>query len=59
MTPISRTEEMLLLMVCRLGDNAYGMQIRIEVKNLTGGSKTLVFLICSVSKNQDLIILSI
>lgn len=36
MTPLSRTEEMLLLMVCRLQDEAYGMQIRKEVKTLTG-----------------------
>lgn len=33
---LTRTEEMLLLMVCRLEDEAYGMQIREEVKNHTG-----------------------
>ena len=36
MTPLSRTEEMLLLMICRLDTEAYGMQIREEVKKLTG-----------------------
>lgn len=36
MTPLSRTEEMLLLMVCKLQDEAYGMQIRDEVKSITG-----------------------
>lgn len=33
---LTRTEEMILLMVCRLQDEAYGMQIREEVKKLTG-----------------------
>lgn len=33
---LTRTEEMLLLMVCRLQDEAYGMQIREEVKKQTG-----------------------
>lgn len=36
MTTITRTEEMLLLMVCRLGEEAFAMQIREEVKSLTG-----------------------
>jgi DNA-binding PadR family transcriptional regulator len=36
MTTITRTEEILLLMVCRLGDEAFAMQIREEVKSLTG-----------------------
>lgn len=36
MTTISRTEEILLLMVCKLGDEAFAMQIREEVKTLTG-----------------------
>ena len=36
MTSITRTEEVLLLMVCKLGDEAYAMQIRQEVKSLTG-----------------------
>lgn len=36
MTPISRTEEMLLLMVCKLEEDAFAMQIREEVKALTG-----------------------
>ncbi|MEP5612787.1 MAG: helix-turn-helix transcriptional regulator [Cyclobacteriaceae bacterium] len=36
MTTLSRTEEILLLMVCKLGDDAYGMQIREEVRLLTG-----------------------
>lgn len=36
MTPLSRTEEMLLLMVCKLQEEAYGMQIRNEVKSVTG-----------------------
>ncbi|MDN5205500.1 PadR family transcriptional regulator [Fulvivirgaceae bacterium BMA10] len=36
MTLLSRTEEMLLLMVCKLQDEAYGMQIRNEVKEVTG-----------------------
>lgn len=36
MTLLSRTEEMLLLMVCKLQNEAYGMQIRNEVKSLTG-----------------------
>lgn len=34
--PLTRTEEMLLLMVCRLQDEAYGMQIRKEVKHQIG-----------------------
>ena len=33
---LTRTEEMLLLMVCRLQDEAYGMQIREEVKKQIG-----------------------
>lgn len=33
---LTRTEEMLLLMVCRLQEEAYGMQIREEVKTQTG-----------------------
>ena len=33
---LTRTEEMLLLMVCRLQDEAYGMQIREEVKQQIG-----------------------
>jgi len=36
MTTITRTEEVLLLMVCKLGDEAFAMQIREEVKALTG-----------------------
>ncbi len=36
MTPISRTEEMLLLMVCKLQEDAYAMQIREGVKEVTG-----------------------
>lgn len=36
MTPITRTEEMLLLMVCKLEEEAFAMQIREEVKSITG-----------------------
>ena len=36
MNYLTRTEEMLLLMVCKLGVEAYAMQIREEVKDLTG-----------------------
>lgn len=36
MTPITRTEEMLLLMVCKLQDEAYAMQIREEVQKVSG-----------------------
>lgn len=35
MVPISRIEEVLLLMVCK-SEEAYAMQIREEVKKLTG-----------------------
>lgn len=33
---ISRTEEMLLLVVCKLQEDAYGVQIREAVKAITG-----------------------
>ena len=33
---LSRIEEILLLMVCKLDEEAFGMQIREEVKELTG-----------------------
>ncbi len=33
---ISRTEEMLLLVVCRLQDDAFGLRIRQEVEAATG-----------------------
>ena len=36
MQTISRIEEILMLMVCRLQDEAYGMQIREEVKKVSG-----------------------
>lgn len=36
MTTLTRTEEVLLLMVCKLGEDAFAMQIREEVKTLTG-----------------------
>lgn len=36
MNLISRTEEMLLLVVCRLQDDAFGINIRKEVEALTG-----------------------
>ena len=36
MTTLTRTEEVLLLMVCKLGEDAFAMQIREEVKSLTG-----------------------
>lgn len=36
MNLITRTEEMLLLVVCRLQDDAFGINIRKEVEALTG-----------------------
>lgn len=33
---ISRTEEMLLLSVCRLQESAFGTEIRQEVQDITG-----------------------
>ena len=33
---LSRTEELLLLIVCRLQDEAYGLKIRDEVKAISG-----------------------
>ncbi|MEM9324862.1 MAG: helix-turn-helix transcriptional regulator [Bacteroidota bacterium] len=33
---LSKIEEILLLMVCKLADEAFAMQIREEVKELTG-----------------------
>lgn len=36
MNLLSRTEEMLLLMICKLGEGAYAMRIREEVQQLTG-----------------------
>ncbi len=36
MTLITRTEEMLLLIVCKLQDDAFGLSIRVEMEALTG-----------------------
>ena len=36
MTPITRTEEMLLLVVCKLQADAFGINIRKEVQMITG-----------------------
>ncbi|MEL6443069.1 MAG: helix-turn-helix transcriptional regulator [Bacteroidota bacterium] len=36
METITRTEEMLLLAACRLGDDAYGADIRAEIEAVTG-----------------------
>ena len=36
MTLITRTEEMLLLVVCKLQDDAFGLSIRVEVEAITG-----------------------
>lgn len=36
MTPITRTEEMLLLVVCKLQEEAFGINIRQEVQSITG-----------------------
>lgn len=36
MISITKTEEMLLLVVCRLQDEAFGINIRREVETLTG-----------------------
>ena len=36
MTPITRTEEMLLLVVCKLQTEAFGINIRKEMQQVTG-----------------------
>ncbi len=36
MTPITRTEEMLLLVICKLQKDAFGINIRKEVQAITG-----------------------
>ena len=36
MTLLTRTEEILLLMICKLGEEAFAKQIRAQVKELTG-----------------------